>query len=356
MLRKTSSKRLSGAFTLLELLVASAVLLIILVLLLQITGGMGEIWKSSVGKITTYQSARAAFSTITRTLSRTTLNTYFDYVDVDGAARTPANAATFVPRNFARASELHFLAGPTRELISDASATANPGHAIFFQVPSGETNSEELRPLNQTLNSVGFYIQYGPLDDNRLIPSWIQSLLGSTYRYRVVQLVEPAEDMGVYLSTSETQYDDSWLSFFSTNRSASLPRARVLAENVPLLVFRARLSPVDEESIAGRMGLSYTPESLGSILSPNYHYDSRAWQGGYPAGRVPNLGSTSLNLRGVMRNQAPPIVDVAMVAVDERSIVRLNPGASPPEQLTIPPVFFKTRPSSKKTSPPTAGS
>lgn len=327
-------------FTLLELLVATTVLLVVMVVLLQLVGGVGEIWKSSTGKISAFQNARSAFATLNRTLARATLNTYNDYVNSAGSYRTTNNASTFSPTKFARASELHFLSGPTAQIVNGADAVANPGDAVFFQAPMGETDDSALTSLNRTLNSTGFYIQYGDADAS-LLPTWLQGFFNNTKRFRLVQFVEPTEDLKVYTATAGGSYPavgsgtNNWLDSFKTPPGAQQPRARVLAEDVCLLVIRPRLAPKDEEGAAGQLGETYDGSRQGSILSPNYHYDSRAWQTGYPGGRVPATGSP-VKLADLMRNQVPPIVDVAMVSVDRRSLLRFDQSSTtPPAELQV---------------------
>ncbi len=336
--------RTAGAFTLIELLVAIAVLMIVMLVLLQITGKVGEIWRSSSGKISAFQNARAAFSTLNLQISRATLNAYNDYVNSAGEGRTATNSGTFIPTQFARASELHFLSGPAAQIVPGADAIKNPGDAIFFQAPLGETDDANLAGLNRALNAMGFYIQYGEADTS-LLPDWLKTLFPSNNRFRLVQFVQPTQQLGVYTATATGTYpaasgDANWLQAFKTPPGAQQPRARVLAEDVVLLIIRPRLSPADEEAVAGQLGSSYSDATRGSILSPNYHYDSRAWQTGYPSGRVPAAGSI-LTRPKLMRNQLPPIVDVAMVCVDRRSITRLgNASATPPAELQVPTNLF----------------
>jgi len=345
MRRRRFIARSAGAFTILELLVAIAVLMIVMLVLLQITGKVGEIWRSSSGKISAFQNARAAFSTLNLQISRATLNAYNDYVNSAGEGRTDANTESFVPTKFARASELHFLSGPAAQIVPGADAAKNPGDAIFFQAPLGETDDSQLAGLNRALNSTGFYIQYGEADTS-LMPDWLKTLFPSNKRFRLVQFVQPTQELGIYTATATGTYPaassnaSNWLSAFMTPVTAQQPRARVLAEDVALLIIRPRLSPGDEESIAGSLGSSYSSATRGSILSPNYHYDSRAWQSGYPSGRVPAAGST-LTRPQLMRNQLPPIVDVAMVCVDRRSLARLgNASSTPPVELQVPSTLF----------------
>jgi len=333
------------AFTLVELLMATVVLMIVMVVLLRAVSGVAEVWKMSTGKISAFQNARSAFATMNRTLARATLNTYNDYVNAAGAYRTQANANTFTPVQFARASELHFLSGPAAGIVPGGGTMENPGSAIFFQAPLGDTNDSGLESLNRSLNACGFYIQWGDVDDS-LFPAWLQSLFATKKRFRLLQIVEPTEDLEVYNALAGGSYPapvsgTSWLEAFKTPRDANQPRTRVLAEDVPLLVFRPRLAPKDEEAAAAKVGSAYSAASLGSILSPAYHYDSRAWQSGYPSGRV--TGEAWVEL---MRNQIPPIVDVAMVSVDRRSLARFDESADdesanePPAELQVPVGLF----------------
>lgn len=327
-------------FTLLELLVATVVLLIVMMVLLQMVGGVGEIWKTSAGKISAFQNARSAFSTVNRTLARATLNTYNDYINASGVYRTQANAETFSPTQFARASELHFLSGPAAQIVPGGNAAKNPGSAVFFQAPLGDTENLALQSYNRMLNACGFYIQWGNVDDS-LLPVWLQSLFAKNKRFRLVEIVEPTENLEVYNAVAAGSYPaltsgTTWLNAFKAPRGANQPRARVLAEDVPLLVFRPRLAPKAEEAAAAYLGSTYDAAALGSILSPAYHYDSRAWQSGYPPGRV--TGAPRIEL---MRNQIPPIVDVAMVSVDRRSLARFDQGSeNPPAELQVPTGFF----------------
>jgi uncharacterized protein (TIGR02599 family) len=331
--------QLRAGFTLLELLVATSVLLLLMAVLLQLTGGVGQLWKSSSGKISAFQNARSAFATITRTLARSTLNTYNDYVDDKDNYRVSGNAS-FTPDKFLRASELHFLSGPAAELVPGADGAKNPGQAIFFQAPLGATDDTALNHLNRSLNAVGFYIQYGNADAS-LLPPWLQTLFGTVNRFRLIQIVQPTESLGVYNSTAAAGYDLTWLAPFGVPAPSGAPRARVLAEDVPLLVFRPRLSPKDEEAVAPQLGATFSPATQESILSPNYHYDSRAWERGYPVGQRVLAASSPDARENIMRNQVPPIVDVAMVCLDRQSLARFEPAAAtPPAVLQVPANLF----------------
>lgn len=339
-MKTCGSMRAAGVagFTILELLVSCAVLMLVMVVMLQVTGEVGKIWRSGSGKIGAFQGARMAFGAMTRTLSRATLNTYNDYYDdARKEFRTAtANATVFKPTRFSRASELHFVSGPAAALVPGASSATSPGGCVFFQAPMGQSDEADLQGLGRMLNSVGYFIEYAK-PDTALMPAWLSGLFGSEYRFRLVQVVVPSESLQVYDSTATTGYDLNWLDAFTVPRQPSAPRFRVLADDVSLLVFRPRLSPQGEQDAAAKLGVPYDPAHPGGMLSPNYHYDSRAWENGYTGG----IATPTPERSKLMQNQIPPIVDVAMICLDRQSLGRFDlSNATPPSELAVPPGLF----------------
>jgi len=329
-----------SAFTLIELVVATTVLLIVMIVLFQMAGGVGNLWNSSRGKISAFQNARAAFETIGRTLSRATLNTYNDYVDAAGNFRNATNSATFLPAKFSRASELHFITGPSAQIVPGADSIRNPGDAMFFQVAAGYTDTDGLKTLRHMVNSMGFFVIYSDGSDDS-VPNWLKPLAGSNRSFKLVQFVEPAEKVQIYRSTAQGRYDLGWLNAFSQVSGSQGLRSRVLAENIPLFLVRPRLSPEYEQIIAPRLGSVYTDAARGSILSPNFHYDSRAWMDNYPSGQRVKAASAPAERAEIMRNQVPQIVDLVMVSVDPRSLERFDlASATPPAALLVPSDLF----------------
>ena len=348
-----------GGFTLVEMLVAITVLLILMAALFTVSAGVTNVWKSSKGKVSAFQNARSAFSTLNATLARATLNTYLDYAKVAGNVytfRDTSNAAGFVPNKFARASELHFLSGPTTDIAAStntSSGTAalnlggqpgtNPGHAVFFQAPLGDTAKTDYSGLRRSMNSVGFYVQYGQPDTN-LIPSWLGATAGTkNRRFRLVEFVEATENLQIYPSTARASYVLDWLGFAGPAAAGTPPRVRVLAEDVLLLLLRPRLSPADEPGAATNVGSAYDPASqLGSVLCPNYHYDSRAWMASYPMGQRVNAAANGSKRALLMMNQLPPVVDVALVCADPLSLARFdNTTTAPPSAVQVPAGLFQ---------------
>lgn len=366
-----------GSFTLVEVLVATAILVIVVLVLLQMTLSMTKLWQATSGSISNYQSARTAFTTINRLLGRATLHTYYDYIDTSstgygtnnatfGIVRTynPAGGAVANNNNYsvftvstaiplARCSELHFVSGPSTTILGQASANAAiyPGDAVFFQAPLGYTASagatsanSNYVSLNKSMNSLGFYIQYSTPGN---LPSWMSTLFGQGYRFRLMQAIQPTENFDLYYYTSQGVYNAlAWLPTVGTTTRETTYNTSVLADNVVLLIFRPRLAPQDEVGASVYSGIAYT---ANATISPDYQYDSRAWEYNYN-GTIPPVGAanrriistpTNRNLSGLMRNQLPSIVDVAMVCVDDASITRFgNTSATPPAQLRVSASLF----------------
>jgi uncharacterized protein (TIGR02599 family) len=324
---------------LLEIMLATTILLMLMVVLFQAVGMIASTWKSSGGQVSAFDNARSAFSTISETLSRATLNTYVDYVQKDGTPRSTANASTFVPDHYARNSELHFVCGPATDFLAETGSSGyTSGDAIFFQSPYGysdladQSSTGDLTRLSRALNNVGFQIKYG-LPDSRTLPAWVQTLFGSkTYRFQLLEYVQPTESIQTYTSTQSGSYSLNWLASWLGGTPA--PRPRVLAEDVLLLLLRPRLSPDDESSLASQTGANYDATLIGTILSPNYCYDSRAWQTGY-------MGNVSSTLAATMRNQLPPLIDVVMVCADRRSLARFDATSTPPDAVQVPSTLFQ---------------
>jgi len=264
-------------FTILELLVASAVLGLILVMLFSVISHTSEAWRRSRGHIEAFQSARNAFEIVTRTLSQATLNTHWHY---DNATN---------PTRYLRASDLHFT---IQQAGTSIPGTPGTGFGVFFQAPIGIAASDDLRGLNTLLNGMGYYIQFS--GDGSFRPSIVNG--EEKRRYRLVQMRIPSENLNVYTATNATDY--TW---FTSQTKRGYP----VSDNIILLVVWPRL-PFQED-----------PE--GGVLSLNFTYNSR------------------LNASNVSQprtaSQLPPVVEVLMVAIDEASAVRLTHSTAEPPAI-----------------------
>lgn len=259
-MRSTSIKRFRG-FSLMEMLVAAAVLVMLLTLVLSIVSQTSSVWRSSSQKIAAFQGARAGFERLIRQLSQATLNTYWAYDNPNQ------------PMKYVRQSELHFRSGP--KLLGTSS------HAIFFQAPASRTDDQNsYGGLERLLNGCGFFIDY----TDEEVPSSLQGRVKSQQRFRLMQWIQNTEDLQVYNPAAST---DAW---YQNARQEALP----IADNVIALILWPKLSDNDS-STAG--------------WTDSYDYDSRAG---------------TLASQPIKMNQLPPIVNATMVAIDSASSERLG--------------------------------
>ena len=276
--------------------------MIILVLLLQVIGFASSNWQRVNDNAKAFEGARIAFDSITRQLSQATLATEYDYYNAARVARlsiTNTTALTnFVPDTYGRYSSLHFVSG--KSLLH-----TNHSHAVFFQAPLNfDTNqATAASPASGVLNASGFFIRYS--DDSSARPTNVSGTLPAPRtRYRLMQYLQPTANLDVYR-------DGSAASWFLEDLDKS---SHVLAENIVAFVVLPKLP--DESGEA--------PD----YLAPGYDYDSRTnWTG----------GSQPLQM-----HQLPPVVRVAMVAIDERSALRDPTLGSTFKGLFTKPADFQT--------------
>ena len=267
------SFRMSGrmrGFTLIEMLVAMAVMVTILFLVFSVITQATNVWKRSSNKLEAFKSARAGFDLVTRNLSQATLNSYLDY-----------DSATS-PTRYMRKSELKFFIGPTG--VSGVPGTPNCGQAVFFQAPLGYTlNSANTGSLDALLNTCGYYIDF---TTNSSIPGHVSSS-ANPYRYRLMQLLVPIENNTIYTASG-----NAWFNGVAT-------KAVPVADNIIAMIIR----PQD-------------PASSPADLTSNSTYDSTL--------------NASNSTQPITAHQLPPVVQVTVVAIDEVSAARLIQGSTPP--------------------------
>lgn len=264
-------------FTIIEILVASAVLMLILGIILTLINQTSSVVRRGSERITEFQSARASFDLITQNLSQATLASYWDYDNPTA------------PAKYLRTSQLHFLVGPAG--VSPFPGRVGTGQAIFFQAPAGVTSdSTRYGGLEGLLNVCGYFINYG---DDDALPSPFSSL--PKYRFRLMQAIQPSEAVGVY----DNATGSAWV---SSAASSAIP----IADNIIFLVAWPRKAITDDPS--------------GNSLTDNFEYDSRQSNISVPQPET--------------ANQLPPIVQITIVAVDETSAARYCTDASPPSELT----------------------
>lgn len=274
--RKT---RRCGAFTLLEVLVAMALLAIVAGLSFSLMTATTSAWKAHKAKISAFAEARAVFEILTRRLSQATLNTHLDY-DNRGA-----------PTRYLRKSDLQFILGKAADLIPSAPDTCTD--AVFFVAPLGITNHTDYQPLSKLLAACGFYIRFGDTPNR---PAFLANKVKSRYRFRLYQFLQPGERLKIYQSASGTDW------FRDDLAAWSFP----MAENVIGLILRVR-----------HPGTTTTQYSYDSRLNPT------------PADPPPTF------------NQLPPVVSATLMVIDEDSAMRLAAqyGGDIPDILPHPGAF-----------------
>jgi len=329
-----------AGFSLVEMLVATTILVIIVGILFVITQQTTIVWKNTTGKAEVFRSARAAFDTMTRTISQATLNTYYDYATVTSSSYTFVSGGTTLPSTYARNSSLQIVAGLNssgQSWINGSSGGYTPvTHGIFFQAPLGISNVAPNGKLNGLLNSCGFYIVYGP---DPAAPAYASAT--PKYRYRLMEFLQPTESFSVYGNTGSS---GSWFAnAINTDLSASTQTSNfVLADNVIALIILPKLSANDEKTAETNYGLNTTTYPLGTALAPNYTYDSTTLgQGGTIITSGASIGKTTYPLLNSF-NQLPPVFQVTMIAIDEASAQRVcTTSVAPNSKLGLPSGFTK---------------
>lgn len=286
-------RRRQSGFTLVELLVASAVIAVIMAILVGMTSQTQKLVRSTAGKVEQFQGARAAFEVMTRRISEATLNTYWEYAyrteyQVVSGKQVPVR----VPDRYQRASELRFRSGPMAELTRSRGPDGafQPMHGLFFQAPFGMVaDRDRLGSLDHLLNSWGFFVELGT--DEATMPPFLKGHVEPRKRFRLMEFMEPAEQLRVY--QFQTPRATDW--FAPVLMRPDRP-VRVLAENVCALIVLPKFDRTTEEN-RHRAGKS-------TLLAPGYRYDSTT-----------STSDPELN----PKNQLPPVVQLTMIALDEES-------------------------------------
>jgi len=273
-------RRRRAGFTLLEILVASAVLALLVLGLVSVTGQSGQAVRAATGKIEASQSARAGFDLLARNLGQATLNTYWRADNPDS------------PRRYLRSSDLHFV---IQQAGVNGIGFPGTGQAVFFQAPLGYTgDAASYGGLPSLLNTVGYYVDFRPEDlpplPNAPAPRW---------RFRLMQMLAPAERMKAFASR------DGGDSFGWFSPGVYNDYVQPVADNVIALVLRA--SRPTGEDIPG--------------LGGKFAYDSRLDANATP--------------QPVTAHQMPSAVEVAMVSIAEESANRLAGGGSSPPAVIV---------------------
>jgi uncharacterized protein (TIGR02599 family) len=294
----------ADGFTILELLVAMAILSIMVVLMLGVLQSTSDAWRRNTERSKAFASSRAAFESMTRSISAATLNTYQDYYNSARQTR-PSGSLTFVPAVYGRRSDLHFTTGTNL-------VTAQKGGAIFMTVPFDYESNNTNDYSSGQLNGIGYFVRF---TTNSLAPSGVSN----AYRYRLMQFLQPTEQLMVM---NTNYYTNVW---FTTNVDANPPtNIFPIADNVVAFAIVPQLS--DREN------------PTGTALSSDFSYNTRMTWPASAANQPTNM------------HQLPPVVQVIMVVLDESSARRIESGAAEPTvELGFDPASVFTGPANLET-------
>lgn len=330
-------------FTLVELLVAMSVLVLLSLVLVGMTNATSKIWRDSRTRITAFQDARGAFERMTFNLGQATLNTYLDYYDGPGGtgvsrtdlARSSGGVTStavinFKPKSYGRAADLQLVCGPSEQgstalVPSNAGSGYRPSHAVFFTCPRGhvadDPSRDSFRNLSNLLNALGYYIDFSDENNSNsgTRPRFLNTA-ASSWRYRLMELNQPSEYLGVYNSSANgSQGGYSYSGSNSWYKQAVDPAAGpsaapvyVVANNVIALVVRPETT-----------NAAASLQSSATEIAPGYYYDTKQYAG--------NIGANTPAAQ-LSKNQLPPLVQVTLVAIDSTSALRLASqyNATPP--------------------------
>ena len=282
-MRKLCFSKSRAAFTILEVMVASAVFIMLLGLLMSTISQTSTVTRRATEKVSAFQGARSAFELLTSKLSQATMNSYWDY------------DSPTTPTKYIRKSELHFIVGPAGQ--DSLPGTSGTGQAVFFQAPGGVTGDATYSGMDNLLNAFGYYIDYK--EESGLA---FQTTAATTYRYRLMQAIVDTEDLKVYeppkkSNDEEWEKGDYWIRDFNS---------AVVAENIVYMAIWPRKATSED--------------STGNALTDSFAYNSR-------------LNSAN-NPQPDSANQLPPVVQVTMVAIDEASAVRFCISDTVPTQIS----------------------
>jgi uncharacterized protein (TIGR02599 family) len=324
----------SAAFTLVEILVATALLVIVIGLVMRMTHQTSQIWRSSTSRIQSFQEARSAFESMNLKIGQATLKTYYDYYDSGNKARrdiAPSQLASFTPATYDRISDLRFVCGQSAALLASGTpAITTQTHAVFFQAPLGYSST--YAKLKSALNACGYFLQFD--DAASFVPDHVKNAAAYVprHRFRLMEMLQDTERLEVYTTGASPSTANNW---FAQNAAGN---SRIAAENVIALVLLPKLADRDDNPAAGGRGVS---------LAPNYNFDSAIplaatsnpfWPSASPA--FPGDAFTAYPAAGGFRamtrhHQLPPILRIVMVVIDEVSAQRLEAGSSIPPGLDL---------------------
>ena len=281
------TRRCIGAFTFTEVLVAAAIVVTMMGFLLMVMDQTARIWAGTAAKVEQFRGARTGFERVSTRLSQATLNTYWDY-----------NSPT-APTRYERRSELRFISGSAPTLLGASGGATRITHAIFFNAPMGVTGDVNYSGLANALNTLGYFTEFA--DDTAQRPAFITAaMIPPRWRFRLMEFSQPTENFSVYQFTNGNAGNTTKL-WFTTDVNGAPALNRVIVENVVALIITPRLAKAEE--------LPLQSNATHSPLAALYSYDSTG------TNAIAQLNP---------KNQLPPVVQLTMIAMDDKSADKLD--------------------------------
>ncbi len=302
------SLRHSPGFTLVEILLSTALTAILMLVCVSAMNQTQKSWQQTKGKSEQFREARLAFELITRNVSQSTLNVYWDYFYTSTGSNTPGAGMAEEPAAYVRHSELQWLSGPAIDLLDgDTDSAVNPGHAIFFQAPLGYSLSHG--GMSNLLNARGYYVKFS--DDAAVTPPFMTEL-GRTpkYRYRLMEYRPPSEKISApgqtaYQGNTIYTKPETW------HQEDIEEGSRPVADNILLVLISPRVTKDAAEAL----------KRDTTWIAPKYAYNSLD-----PDNASSSVDAIKINSKGEAQQGTqhllPPLLAVTMVAVDEASMER----------------------------------
>jgi len=316
-----------SAFTLIELLVSVTFLVILMMVVTQVIGIVQRTWVRANSRVSQFREARRAFDLISRNLSQATLNTYWT-TDLTQLSSDALGQAIKAPTSYKRQSELHFICGPTADILSGASATTFPGHAVFFQAPLGVLRNDPQGTGGNTINTEnltnllcgrGYFVELGT--DANFRPAFLSTGNYSTIvplknRLRLMEYSPTAEMNGIYSTSFRTDpstirqwYQDPVSGVLASevtsgndnDQSGTTGRyfTRPIADNILALIISPQLENTNTNGTVSNTVYS---------IAPSYLYDSA----------LVGAATSNTSPQGT-QHLLPPLLKITMIALDERS-------------------------------------
>ncbi len=302
---RSGTRGRTAAFTLIEVLVASTIIVMMLGFLLVVMDQTARIWASTAAKVEQFREARTGFERMTTRLAQATLNTYWDY---DSATK---------PTRYERRSELRFIAGSAPILLGTNGTATRITHSVFFNAPLGVTGDANYTGLANALNTFGYFVELA--DETGQRPPFITpAMIPSRWRFRLMEFSQPTENFSIYQSTSgvngtvpkSASYKGT--DWFKNDVNNTAVLKRIVAENVIALIITPRLAKAEEVPLQSN--------ATHSPLAPLYSYDS-----------MDTNAIAQLN----PKSQLPPVVQLTMIALDEKSAEKLDLDSTKADVLEI---------------------